>query len=86
MGRTESKLGHYPASGPEPLARPAREALSKWKFTGCTSRSEECEAKFVFSFVLSGSCEVGTYCPTEFEVDLPGKVKVTSKAIAGVVN
>jgi hypothetical protein len=73
-------------SGPEPLARPAREVLSKWQFVSCASRSGNCEAKFVFSFALTGSCEAGTRCPTEFEVDLPGKVKVTSKAISDVMN
>jgi hypothetical protein len=72
-------------AGPEPLAGPAREALSKWQFTGCVSRLDDCKVTFVFSFALSGSCEVGTYCPTEFEVDLPGRVKVTAKAIAGVI-
>src|SRR5271170_7569235 len=29
-------------AGPEPLAGPARGALSKWQFTGCVSRLDDC--------------------------------------------
>jgi hypothetical protein len=73
-------------SGPEPLASPAREALAKWRFAGYVSRPSDCEASFVFTFELKGTCEVGTYCPTEFLVDLPGKVKIRSRAVTGAIN
>jgi hypothetical protein len=73
------------ASGPEPLANPAREALAKWQFAGCVSRSSDCEVSFEFTFELSGTCEVGTHCPTEFQVDFPAKVSVRSKAITGAI-
>ena len=74
------------ASGPEPLAKPAREALSKWQFTGCNSRPAECEATFLFRFVLDGSCGASENCPTSFEVDLPGEIRVTSKGIRAIVS
>jgi hypothetical protein len=65
-------------SGPEPLAGPAKETLSRWRFTGCPSSAGGCESRFVFTFVLSGSCNPGSRCPTEFQVDLPDKVLVKS--------
>jgi hypothetical protein len=66
-------------SGKEILAAAAAHNLSQWRFRGCDQQSG-CEIKVIFSFVLSGSCYVGTDCPTEFEADLPGKVQVTSKS------
>jgi TonB family protein len=70
-------------SGPAPLADAAKEAISKWQFAGCTSEGG-CKAAFVFSFALTGSCYASEHCPTGFEVDLPGKAKVTSKSIRAV--
>jgi hypothetical protein len=71
-------------SGPEPLALPAKATLSRWQFTGCTSEQRECEARFVLSFVLNGSC-ASENCPSTFEVDFPGKIIVTSKRIGHVM-
>jgi Gram-negative bacterial TonB protein C-terminal len=67
--------------GPEPLSTPARQMLEKWRFAACG-----CEAKFDFTFELSGSCYASEHCPTGFEVELPGKIKVTGKAINAIVN
>ncbi len=72
-------------SGPEPLASPAKETLSKWLFTGCRSQASECELRFVFTFVLSGSCTPGARCPTEFQVDLPNEVRVKSETYDSVI-
>lgn len=66
-------------SGAEPLATPAKETLSKWRFTACDSQTSECEARFVFLFVLDGSCSVSSHCPTDFAVDLPDKITVKSR-------
>lgn len=71
-------------SGDEPLATPAKATLSRWQFTGCTSKQKECEARFVVSFVLNGSC-ASENCPSTFEVDFPGKIMVTSKRIGHVM-
>jgi len=71
-------IGISVVSGPEPLATPAKDSLSKWRFTACTSPSAECKTKLVFLFVLAGTCKI-SHCPTEFEVDLPDKVRVKSK-------
>ena len=70
------------APGPPPaLADPAKETLAKWRFTGCS----ECEVKFVFTFVLRGVCNaLPDRCPTEFEVDLPGKITAKSKLQGGL--
>lgn len=73
-------------SGAEPLALAAKAALSKWQFTGCTSKQGHCETKFVILFVLNGSCYASENCPTDFEVDFPGKVTVMSKSIHAIVN
>ena len=64
-------------SGPQPLALPAKTVLSEWQFTGCTPEQGECEAKFVVSFILNGSCDAEN-CPMGFEVNFPGKIVVTS--------
>jgi hypothetical protein len=74
------------SSGAEPLALAAKAALSNGQFTGCTSVQGECEARFVVSFVLNGSCDAGENCPTSFEVNFPGKIIVTSKSLKAVVN
>ena len=65
-------------SGPEPLASPAKETLSKWRLAECIPSGPKCLMKFVFSFALAGSCNI-SHCPTEFEVDLPEKISVKSK-------
>src|ERR1700735_379200 len=67
-------------SGPGPLATPAIENLSKWKFTPCG----RCEARFVFSFALAGKCKI-SHCPTEFVVDFPDKVTVKSQTFDSAV-
>ena len=71
--------------GKAPLTEAAKESLSKWQFNGCTE-PRGCDVRIVFSFVLTGSCDARENCPTDFEVDLPGKVKVASKAINAIVN
>ncbi len=73
-------------SGAEPLALAAKAALLNWQFTGCTSEKGECEARFLVSFVLAGSCSASENCPSTFEVDLPGKITVTAKSIRAIVN
>lgn len=66
-------------SGPEPLATPAKQTLSRWQFTACKSEGDDCTMKFVFLFILDGSCSVSSHCPTDFTVDLPDKITVRSK-------
>ena len=73
------------ASGPEPLAVPAKETLSKWRFSGCGSGRDECELRIMFSFVLSGTCSVASQCTTEFAADLPDRVQVKSKTYDSVI-
>jgi hypothetical protein len=66
-------------SGPEPLTTPATENLSKWRFTGCSAPHGKCVTRVTYSFVLRGECTDSPRCPTEFQVDLPDHVLVTSK-------
>jgi hypothetical protein len=73
-------------SGPEPLAKPARDVVSKWRFSGCASCRDDREARLIFRFALNGWCNASEHCPTEFEVNLPGEVNVTSKGIAAIIN
>jgi outer membrane biosynthesis protein TonB len=74
-------------SGPPMLATPAKENLSKWRFTGCASPTGQCEAKLVFSFVLlPGSCDSDSHCPSEFEVDLPNKVLLRAQPFKAIVD
>jgi hypothetical protein len=70
--------------GPSILVEPAKENLAKWLFTGCAS--DQCEMKFVYSFVLNGLCRAGTHCPTDFQVDFPGKVTITAAGFYAIVN
>jgi len=73
-------------SGAPLLALPAREALAKWRFAGF-HESSGCEARIVFVFELTGSCDAGTHCPSDFEADLAaGKVTIRAKAINAMVN
>ena len=72
-------------SGPAPLATPAIDTLSRWRFSGCKRRDTVCGFKAVFSFVLSGTCAIGTNCPTEFVADLPDRVEVKSKRWDGPI-
>jgi hypothetical protein len=82
----EGEIAHIEVvSGPAPLATPARDALSRWRFTGCKRPDKACGIKVVFSFVLSGTCAVGSYCPTEFVADLPDRVEVKSKKWGGPI-
>jgi hypothetical protein len=73
-------------SGPDPLVRAAKESLSKWLFAGCASNNDGCEVRVVFSFVLVGLCGVSEYCPTDFEADLPDRVRVKSKLAHAIVD
>ena len=66
-------------SGPEPLAKPAEDTLSKWRFTPCESKTSKCEGKFVFSFTLEGSCIPSSHCPTDFSADLPDKIMIKAR-------
>jgi len=77
ISREGAVTGVRAVSGPPLLAEPAKETLSKWQFTGCVAAGG-CEARFVFSFALSGTCSEGSRCPSEFELDLPDKVLVKS--------
>lgn len=72
-------------SGPEPLATPAREDISKWLFEGCHSSDGSCAVRIVFSFGLHGTCTDSPRCPTEFQVDLPNKVLVTSQVYGKIL-
>jgi hypothetical protein len=71
------------SSGPEPLATPAKNALNKWRFSPCPSQARGCQIEVLFSFILSGTCAVGSQCPTEFQVDLPDRVQVKSGSLTG---
>jgi hypothetical protein len=71
-------------SGPKPLSDAAAKSLSQWAFKGCSAN--ECTASFVFSFVLNGTCNAGTNCPSSFQADLPDKVTVTATGINAIVN
>ena len=68
-------------SGSAFLVQAAKDGLSKWLFTGCSSGSV-CEIKIVFSFViLEGPCE---YSPSsQFEADSPEHVTIRSKPTCG---
>lgn len=72
-------------SGPEPLATPARQDLLMWRFARCPSSADNCVLDFAFSFVLSGTCTDSPRCATEFQVDLPGKIRVSSQAYGKVL-
>jgi Gram-negative bacterial TonB protein C-terminal len=71
-------------SGPKPLSDAAAKSLSRWVFKGC--RADECTASVVFSFILNGTCNAGTNCPSSFQADLPDKVTVTATSINAIVN
>jgi len=71
--------------GPEPLVTPAKENLSRWRFTGCASSSSECTRRIVYTFVLNGTCTDSPRCPTEFQVDLPDRVQVSSQVFGKVL-
>ena len=74
-------------SGVAPLAAAARESVLKWVFRGCDSDSGTCETNIQFSFLLDdGSCDAGSHCPSQFEIDLPGNVTVSAKRIRAIVN
>jgi outer membrane biosynthesis protein TonB len=74
-------------SGPPLLATPAKETLSKWRFAGRAAPAGQCEAKFVFSFVLlPGTCNSGSHCPSEFQVDLPDSVRVSAQPFNAIPN
>jgi TonB family protein len=65
-------------SGPEPLATPAMQTLSKWRFQNCQGGATDCTLKITFTFVLKGTCDVSR-CPSDFEANLPDQVFVQSK-------
>jgi hypothetical protein len=67
------------------LAEAAKAALSKWLFGGC-SASETCDVTIVFTFVLSGDPRLIDSCRTEFQVDLPDQVQVTSQPAVAIIN
>jgi hypothetical protein len=76
------------ASGPEPLAKPARDALSHWTFDGCES-PQGCELRIVFLYVLSnGKCEQASnkISAAEFEADLPNQITIKATKICAIVN
>jgi len=66
-------------SGHPLLATAARDTLLRWRFSACRRQDEACKIKVAFSFVLSGTCTLGSVCPTEFVADLPDRVDVKSK-------
>jgi outer membrane biosynthesis protein TonB len=73
-------------SGPTPLAAAVQDSISKWTFEGCTSEQGGCEMKIQVSFLLTGSCDASSRCPSEFEADLPDRVTVRAKVFRAVVN
>jgi|SRR5579883_2025687 len=68
--------------GASPLAEPARDVVRRWLFTVCAA-GKKCEMNLTFSFRLIGSCSVGSYCPTTFQIDLPDHVSVISTVPSG---
>ena len=72
-------------SGHGLLTQAAREALSRWLFTGCAAGGGQCSVKVVFSFALDGECD-RSHCATDFLVDLPGSVFVSSKAPRPIID
>ena len=80
----DGRAGDVRVSAGHPLlAKAAQAMLAEWRFSEC---ADGCEAKFEFTFELSGSCTAGSHCPTGFEVDLPGTIRVTAKAFNAIVN
>jgi hypothetical protein len=73
-------------SGPPPLAIAAKANVSKWVFGPCASGGVACEVHVVFSFVLSGSCDASSNCPSEFTADLPDKVTIKAMRFNAIVN
>lgn len=73
-------------SGPKPLADAVRSALEKWQFAAMSCAGETCEAEIVFSFVLAGSCNAGSHCPSQFELDLPRAVRISAKAFMAIAH
>ncbi len=71
--------------GIEPLARPAVETLTRWTFTRCVNTQSECRLTVTFSFRLTGDCR-DSFCPTDFEADLPHIVTITSKRARIIVD
>src|SRR3984957_3309297 len=68
-------------SGASILSGPAKDMLAKRGFEGCSAG--DCNTTFVFSFVLRGTCDIRTQCPTDFEVDLPGTITVRANFYTG---
>lgn len=74
------------ASGDQLLADAAKGALSRWLFS-CTEPNQGCEARVRFTFtLLDGQCDPGRDCPSEFQIDLPSSVTITSKHLPAIVN
>lgn len=71
-------------SGAYPLTEAAKDALSRWLFTGCHSQRTWCSLNVVFSFVLKGKCRTADRCPVSVTADLPDSVRVESKKLRDV--
>jgi TonB family protein len=73
-------------SGVAPLAKPAEEVVSKWRFENCPAR-DGCKVTLTFDFSLAaGVCDAGARCPSEFSVDLPDRVHLKATRIRAIVD
>lgn len=72
-------------SGHQLLKDSAKASLSRWVFSGCGKNAAPCRVKVIFEFILSGECDQDQ-CPTDFVVDLPDFVTVTTKAAGPIID
>jgi TonB family protein len=64
----------------------AKENLAKWRFSGCQSASAPCNITVTYVFTLTGDPCADRDCQTDFEVDLPDKVEVSSRPLPPMIN
>jgi hypothetical protein len=73
-------------SGPKPLASAVERSLGKWIFAACDPRTTSYDVRLLFSFELTGACDAAEHCPSDFEVALPDRITISSKAIKAILN
>lgn len=66
------------------LVAAAKDMLSKWHFAKCASPLS-CKVNFTISFELGKTCD-RPRCPTNFQVDLPDKIVVSTRQAPAIVN
>ncbi len=79
-----SVAGVRDVSGPGALREAATEAILRWRYAPC-HKGVPCIAEGVFSFRLSGSCELPD-CHTQVEFIPPRTVVVTSEAPRAIID